>query len=49
MTSMNKIRILSRKSDLAVIQAYEVGNYLLKNFPNLNIEYLTKSTSGDKN
>ncbi len=48
MNSFNKIRILSRKSDLAVIQAKEVGNYLLKKYPDLQIEYLTKSTIGDK-
>ena len=45
---MNSIRILSRKSDLAIIQAKEVGNNLLKIKPNLKIEYTNKSTSGDK-
>ncbi len=48
MSSFKKIRILSRKSDLAVVQAKEVGNYLLKKSPNLKIAYLTKSTIGDK-
>ena len=48
MSSFKKVRILSRKSDLAVIQAKEVGQYLLERYSNLKIEYLTKSTSGDK-
>ena len=43
-----KIRVLSRKSDLAIIQAYEFGEYLQSKFPDTEIEYLTKSTSGDK-
>ncbi len=43
-----KIRVLSRKSDLAIIQAYEFGNYLKTKFPDIHIEYVTKSTSGDK-
>ena len=43
-----KIRVLSRKSDLAIIQAYEFGNYLKTKFPDIHIEYITKSTSGDK-
>ena len=42
-----KIRILSRKSDLAVIQAYEFGEYLKFKFPKLEIDYLKRSTSGD--
>ena len=42
-----KIRILSRKSDLAVIQAYEFGEVLLSKYPSLKINYITKSTSGD--
>ena len=48
MMSKKKVRILSRKSDLAIIQAKEAGNNLLNKFPNLEIEYLTKSTAGDK-
>ncbi len=48
MNALNTVRILSRKSDLAIIQAKEVGANLLKEFPDLNIEYLTKSTLGDK-
>ena len=43
-----KIRVLSRKSDLAVIQAYEFGEYLKTKFPDVEIEYISKSTSGDK-
>ena len=42
-----KIRILSRKSDLAVIQAYEFGEYLKSKYPSLKLNYITKSTSGD--
>ena len=48
MKNLSLVRILSRKSDLAIIQAKEVGMNLLKNDPNLKIEYLTKSTLGDK-
>ena len=43
-----KIRVLSRKSDLAIIQANEFGEYLKSKFPDTQIEYITKSTSGDK-
>ena len=43
----NKIRILSRKSDLAVIQAKLVGDLLKKQDPNIQIEYYKKSTTGD--
>ena len=43
-----KIRVLSRKSDLAIIQAYEFGEYLQSKFPDTKIEYITKSTAGDK-
>ena len=48
MVSFNKVRILSRKSDLAIIQAKEIGNILQKKNKNLKIEYILKSTSGDK-
>jgi len=48
MSPFRKIRILSRRSDLAIIQAKEVGNYLLKKHPYLRIEYLTRSTTGDE-
>ena len=43
-----KIRVLSRKSDLAVIQAYEFGEYLKSKFPKIKLEYVKKSTSGDQ-
>ena len=43
-----KIRVLSRKSDLAIIQAYEFGEYLKAKNSKIKIEYLTKTTSGDK-
>ena len=43
-----KIRVLSRKSDLAIIQANEFGEYLKSKFPDTQIEYITKSTAGDK-
>ena len=41
------IRILSRKSDLAIIQARQVGNKIFEQFPNVKIEYISKKTSGD--
>ena len=43
-----KIRILSRKSDLAIIQAREFSVYLQSKHPFVEIEFLTRSTSGDK-
>ena len=43
-----KVRILSRKSDLAIIQAHEFGDFFHSKFPEVEIEYITKSTSGDK-
>ena len=43
-----KIRVLSRKSDLAIIQAHEFGDYFKTKFPEIEINYITKSTSGDK-
>ena len=45
---MSSVRILSRKSDLAIIQAKEVGKYLITKNPDLKVEFITKSTSGDK-
>ena len=41
------IRILSRKSDLAIIQAKQVGNKISEKFPFVKIEYISKKTSGD--
>ena len=46
--TFNKIDILSRKSDLAVIQAHEFGKVLVSKNPSININFKTKSTSGDK-
>ena len=46
--SFKKIDILSRKSDLAVIQAHEFGKVLVSKNPSININFKTKSTSGDK-
>ncbi len=43
-----KIRVLSRKSDLAIIQAHEFGDNLKTKYPEIEIEYVSKSTSGDK-
>ena len=45
---LEKINILSRKSDLALIQAHEFGKILLSKYPNLKLNFITKSTSGDK-
>ena len=47
MSVLKKIRILSRKSDLAVIQARQVGKKIQEHFPTIKIEYITKKTSGD--
>jgi len=41
------IRVLSRKSDLAQIQARFVGLELNKKFPNIKFSYLYKTTEGD--
>ncbi len=43
-----KIRVLSRKSDLAIIQAREFSEYLQSKHPFVEIDFLTRSTSGDK-
>ena len=45
---LDKINILSRKSDLAVIQAREFGQIFSSKFPSIKLNYITKSTSGDK-
>jgi len=42
-----EIRILSRKSDLAQIQAKLVGSEINRKFPDIKIIYLTKTTEGD--
>ena len=44
---MQKVRIISRKSHLAQIQAEIVGNKIIEQFPNIEIEYIHKETQGD--
>ena len=47
MSKIKNLRILSRKSNLAVIQAHQVGRKIQDNFSDVKIEYITKKTSGD--
>ena len=47
MSEIKNIKILSRKSNLAVIQARLVGEKIKEYFPNINIEYVDKKTAGD--
>ena len=47
MSTENSIKIISRRSDLAVIQSRMVGNAIKKKFPLLKIKYFTKKTQGD--
>ena len=42
-----EIKILSRKSDLAQIQAQLVGLEINRKFPDIKITYSTKTTEGD--
>ena len=44
-----RLRISARKSDLARLQAYMVGEALMKAHPHLKIEYKFKESLGDKN
>ena len=44
-----RIVIASRKSDLARLQAQEVGNLLIKNNPNAEVIYHYRASLGDKN
>ena len=44
---MQNLKILSRKSPLARIQAKLVANEISKSFPKITIEYIYKSTLGD--
>ena len=37
-----KIRVLSRKSDLAIIQAYELGDYLKGKYPEIEITIFSR-------
>lgn len=46
---MKQLRIASRKSDLARIQAYSVGERIQKAYPNINIEYFFSASAGDLN
>lgn len=50
LSKLNKrIRIASRKSDLARIQAYTVGERIQSFDPKIQIEYLFRESLGDKN
>ncbi len=44
---MKTLKIISRKSYLAQIQAEIVGNRILQSFPKVKIEYIHKETQGD--
>ncbi len=44
---MDELRIISRKSTLAKLQAVEVAEEIGKKFPSLKIAFKTKDTSGD--
>lgn len=44
-----KLKIASRKSDLARIQAYTVGRSLQQQHPDLDIEYFFSTSLGDQN
>ena len=45
----SRLRIASRKSDLARIQAYTVGQAIMSVAPHLQIEYQFRESLGDKN
>ena len=47
MSDIKNIKILSRKSNLAVIQAQQVGKKIQEYFSNIKIEYVEKKTQGD--
>ncbi|MFT5281907.1 MAG: hydroxymethylbilane synthase [Kangiellaceae bacterium] len=47
-TPKSVVRIATRKSALAMWQAYYVQDQLLKHFPNLSIELVPMSTQGDR-
>lgn len=44
-----RLKISARKSDLARLQAYTVGDSLKQKFPELEIQYFFKESLGDKN
>lgn len=46
---LSEIKIAARKSDLARLQAYLVGNALKKKHPHLKITYQNRESLGDKN
>jgi hydroxymethylbilane synthase len=47
-TSQRTIRIVSRKSQLALIQTYWVRDELKKHYPDFAFEVVTMDTQGDK-
>jgi hydroxymethylbilane synthase len=47
-TNISVIRIATRKSDLAMWQAYYVQNQLLEHFPHIKVELVPMSTQGDR-
>ena len=47
MSNIKIIKILSRKSNLAVIQAQQVGQKIQEHFSSIKIEYIEKKTQGD--
>ena len=46
---LKKIKIVSRNSPLAKIQALRVGNAILTKFPTIDIIYCSKQSDGDLN
>ena len=44
---METIRILSRNSSLAKIQAHLLADYLQKKFPDINVTHSYRDTKGD--
>lgn len=44
-----RLKIAARKSDLARLQAYMVGDALKKQFPDIEIEYRFRTSLGDQN
>ena len=48
-SSPTRLKISARKSDLARLQAQQVGSALQQNNPNLEIEYSFRESLGDKN
>lgn len=47
--SVRRIRIAARQSDLARLQAWDVGSRLVEKFPGLEIEYSFRASLGDQN